>query len=118
VAWYANEGNRSQIVAGTWLMLIGGVVFLWFLGILRERLAAAEGRAGLFTAVGFGSGLVASAIWFVAAVFSMTVAYTVGETDEFVVDPNTERLVRPPTCCSSSERLWPACSCWPLPSWG
>ncbi|HEU0304124.1 MAG TPA: hypothetical protein VFR32_06045 [Gaiellaceae bacterium] len=93
LADYADAANRDRSVLAFLLTLLGLLFFVWFLALLRGRLAAAEGRAGTYTAVAFGAGLVASVIWVVAAVFQMAVDYTINETKEFVLDPNTERLV-------------------------
>ncbi len=93
LSYYADDGNRGRAVAGAWLILFAGLFFLWFLAVLRGRLARAEGRPGPYTAIGFGSGLVASALWLVADVFFMGVAYTVDQNDNFKLDPNLHRLV-------------------------
>jgi len=78
---------------GFFLMVAACLFFICFLAVLRGHLARAEGRPGPYTALGFGAGLVASALWLVASIFFMAVSYTAQETREFVVDPNTERLV-------------------------
>jgi hypothetical protein len=93
IADYADAATRNRADVGFFLTVLAGLFFLWFLVLLREWLARAEGRSGPYTALAFGAGLVASAIWLVAGVLFMTVAYTIDETDGFVLDPNTERLV-------------------------
>jgi hypothetical protein len=93
LAHYADAANRNRSDVAFFLTVIAGLFFLWFLVLMRGRLARAEGRTGPYTALAFGAGLVASAIWFLAGVLFMTVAYTIDETNEFVLDPNTERLV-------------------------
>ena len=90
---YANSGNRGGDQMGFFLILAAGLFFLWFLALLRSRLAHAEGEPGPYTALAFGAGLVASALWIVADVFFIAISYTAQETKEFKVDPNTERLI-------------------------
>jgi hypothetical protein len=93
LTYYADDGNRGGDQIGFFLALAACLFFLWFLTVLRARLAGAEGKAGPYTALGFGAGLVATALWIVASVFFMAVSYTAQETPEFKVDPNTERLI-------------------------
>ena len=92
-AYYADDGNRGKQTIGLFLVLAASLCFLSFLAALRDRLAEAEGRGGPLTQLAFGAGLVATALWVVAGVFFMAVAYTEDQDTRFVVDPNTERLV-------------------------
>jgi MFS family permease len=55
LAYYQSHENR--IIAGTVIWLIGVGVFVWFLGILRSRLLAAEGGDGRLTTVTFAAGI-------------------------------------------------------------
>ena len=93
VAYYADEGNRGQDQTLFFLVVLASLAFLWFLAVLRSRLVRAADRAEPLTTLTVGAGIAASTIWLVAGVFWMGVAYTESETKEFVVDPNTERLV-------------------------
>jgi len=93
VAYYADEANRGMDVVAFDLFVVASLVFLGFLAVARSRLARAEGRAGPWTTLTFGSGIAATTLWLVAGVFWMAVAYTASETKEFRVDPDTERLV-------------------------
>jgi hypothetical protein len=63
LAWFQSES--TAIVAGSFLFMLGGAFFLWFLGSLRTRLLAAEGQAAHFTAIAFAGG-VATAIFLIA----------------------------------------------------
>jgi hypothetical protein len=58
LAQYNSDGN--QILAAGLIWLIGTAFFIWFLGSLRSRLAAAEGANPHFTAIAFAGGIVAS----------------------------------------------------------
>jgi hypothetical protein len=92
VSWYADSGNRDQQVIAFFLVLAASLCFVWFLSVLRGRLAQAEGGAGLKTALAFGAGLVAVTLWTIAMAVWMSVSFAVDDSDDFVVDPNTERL--------------------------
>jgi hypothetical protein len=63
LAWYQDES--TAIVAGAFLMMLGGAFFLWFMGSLRSRLLAAEGAAAHFTAIAYAGGI-ATAIFLIA----------------------------------------------------
>jgi hypothetical protein len=59
LAWV--HGNKNPIIMGSWLFMIGCVSFIWFAGILRSRLAAAEGGTHPLSTIVFG-GAVATAV--------------------------------------------------------
>jgi hypothetical protein len=59
LAWV--QGNKNPLILGSWLFMLGCVAFLWFAGMLRGRLAAAEGGTQTFSSVVFGAS-VASAV--------------------------------------------------------
>ena len=93
VAYYADDANRGMDIVFFDLIVAASLFFLGFLAVARTRLARAQGRAGPWTTLTFGSGIAATSLWLVAGVFWMAVAYTANETKEFQVDPDTERLV-------------------------
>jgi len=45
LAYYQADANT--ILIGGWAFMLGCLAFLWFAVVLRERLAAAEGRSGM-----------------------------------------------------------------------
>jgi hypothetical protein len=49
--------NESSVVTASTLFMVGSLLFMWFIGVLRARLVAAEGRAGTFAAIAFAGGL-------------------------------------------------------------
>lgn len=49
--------NADAVVSGSWLFMLGSLAFLAFAGILRGRLARAEGGAGTFTSIAFAGGI-------------------------------------------------------------
>ena len=93
VAFYNDESNQGRAQIASVLIVVAGLFFLWFLTGLRARLARAEGKDGALTALAFGAGLVASALWVVASVFWMAPGYTIQEDDAFTLDANVSRLV-------------------------
>lgn len=94
-AYFADDDNRTRQVWTFFLVLGAALFFVWFLTVLRGRLAQAEGRPGPLTALAFGAGLVALGLWIVADVFFAAVAFALDftENDLYTVDPNTFRLL-------------------------
>jgi hypothetical protein len=94
-AYFADDGNRTRQITTFFLVLGAGLFFVWFLTVLRGRLARAEGRPGPLTALAFGAGLVSVGLWLVAAVFFAAIASAVDftENDLYTVEPNTFRLI-------------------------
>jgi hypothetical protein len=74
------------------LVPFAGIAFLWFMGVLRDRLGAQEDR--FFATAFLGSGLLFLAMLFVAAAFvgGILIAYAVG--DERLVGSVTFAVVR------------------------
>jgi hypothetical protein len=62
-AWLDKASQRVTLALN--LVPIAGIAFLWFIGVLRDRLGAREDR--FFATVFFGSGLLFLAMLFVAA---------------------------------------------------
>ncbi len=46
------QGNKNPIIVGSWLFMIGCVVLVVFAGLLRSRLAAADGTAATIAYTG------------------------------------------------------------------
>ncbi len=53
LAWI--QSNTNPVILGGWLFMLGCVSFLWFAGVLRERLAAAEGGVTTYANLAFGA---------------------------------------------------------------
>jgi hypothetical protein len=75
-AWLEQGGSRATLALS--LMPFSGIAFLWFVGVVRDRLGAFEDQ--LFSTVFFGSGLLFLAMIFAAAaVAGATIAsYSLG----------------------------------------
>jgi hypothetical protein len=69
--FYNDGGDRAQIIIATYLLVLAGVFFLWFLASLRNRLLAAEGEPARLTVIAFASGVV-----FVAMVLAAACAFS------------------------------------------
>lgn len=62
-AWLAGQANTIAFALS--LFPFAGIAFLWFMGVVRDRLAELEDQ--LFSTIFFGSGLLYLALTFVAA---------------------------------------------------
>ncbi len=91
-SFFGYPANRRLVMTGFFLVLAASLVFLWFLTVLRGRSARAEGRTGSLTALSFGAGLVAAALWVVAGALYAAIAFTEHVSHEFTVDPDAYRL--------------------------
>ena len=59
------DTNSGRVKLALWLVPFGGIAFLWFIGVVRDRLGDREDR--FLSSVMFGSGLLYLAMTFVAA---------------------------------------------------
>src|SRR6266496_3896161 len=64
-AWLTDSGRRAAVAVALNLVPFAGIAFLWFIGVLRDRIGAREDR--FFATVFLGSGLLFVAMLFVAA---------------------------------------------------
>jgi hypothetical protein len=63
--WLTNSGHRAAVAVGLNLVPFAGIAFLWFIGVLRDRIGEREDR--FFATVFLGSGLLFVAMIFVGA---------------------------------------------------
>jgi hypothetical protein len=63
--WLSNPRNRAEVAIALNLIPFAGIAFLWFIGVLRDRIGDREDR--FFATVFLGSGLLFVAMIFVAA---------------------------------------------------
>jgi hypothetical protein len=59
LAWV--HGNKNPILMGSWLFMIGCIAFVWFAGVLRSRLAAAEAGDRTLSTIAFAGAVMAAA---------------------------------------------------------
>jgi hypothetical protein len=64
-AWLTDPGRRAAVAIALNLIPFSGIAFLWFIGVLRDRIGEREDR--LFATVFLGSGLLFVGMLFVAA---------------------------------------------------
>jgi hypothetical protein len=63
--WLSDSGRRRAVSVGLNLVPFAGIAFLWFIGVVRDRIGHQEDR--FFATVFFGSGLLFVAMFFAAA---------------------------------------------------
>ncbi len=63
--WLSDAGRRTAVVIGLNLVPFAGIAFLWFIGVIRDRIGGREDR--FFATVFLGSGLLFVGMLFVAA---------------------------------------------------
>jgi hypothetical protein len=63
--WLTDSGKRAAVAVGLNLVPFAGIAFLWFIGVLRDRIGEREDR--FFATVFLGSGLLFVGMIFVAA---------------------------------------------------
>jgi hypothetical protein len=64
-AWLTDPGKRAAVAVGLNFIPFAGIAFLWFIGVVRDRVGQREDR--FFASVFLGSGLLFVAMLFVAA---------------------------------------------------
>jgi hypothetical protein len=67
-AWLTEPGKRAAVAVALNLIPFAGIAFLWFIGVVRDRVGEREDR--FFASVFLGSGLLFVAMLFVAAAVS------------------------------------------------
>ncbi len=78
----------NQLTLAITVMPFAGIAFLWFVGVIRDRLGELEDR--FFASVMFGSALLFLAMLFVAMAFAGGILVAAGGT----FDPIDEKIVR------------------------
>jgi hypothetical protein len=64
-SWLADPSRRRQVILALNLVPFSGIAFLWFIGVVRDRIGEREDR--FFATVFLGSGLLFIAMLFVAS---------------------------------------------------
>jgi len=67
-AWLTDRSKRATVALALNLVPFAGIAFLWFIGVVRDRIGQREDR--FFATVFFGSGLLFVAMLFVGAAFA------------------------------------------------
>jgi len=67
-AWLEDGWRKDAVFVALYLVPFAGLAFLWFIGVVRDRIGALEDR--LFATVFLGTGLLFVAMLFVSAAFA------------------------------------------------
>ena len=67
-AWLSDPARRGSLVVALNLVPFAGIAFLWFIGVVRDRIGQLEDR--FFASVFLGSGLLFVAMLFAGAAFA------------------------------------------------
>jgi hypothetical protein len=84
--------SSGTVVVALNIIPFAGIAFLWFIGVLRDRLGAREDR--FFATVFFGSGLLFLAMLFVAAAMVGAIILVFAEQPEELVNSATFHFAR------------------------
>ena len=89
-AWLEERGNMVALALS--LVPIAGIAFLWFIGVIRDRIGLLEDK--FFSSVFFGSGLLFLAMTFVAAALAggLLTSYTIIPTE--LIDSGLYTFIR------------------------
>ncbi len=88
--WIAS--NEYRVDLALWLVPFAGISFLWFIGVVRDRLGDREDR--FFASVMFGSGLLYLAMLFAAAALSVALVRTYEAAPELVFESGGYEFAR------------------------
>jgi hypothetical protein len=75
--WLTDESRRKLVLIGLGLVPFAGIAFLWFVGVVRDRIGEAEDR--FFATVFLGSGLLFVAMLFVTAAVAAGLVASAGD---------------------------------------
>jgi hypothetical protein len=76
--WFTDGGRRDALVLALNLLPFAGIAFLWFIGVLRDRMGANEDR--FFATVFLGSGLLFVAMLFTCGAVAGGLVLSFGDT--------------------------------------
>lgn len=65
IDWFASGGDTAIVIAALYCIPLAGVMFLWFVAVIRDQIGEREDQ--FFSTVFFGSGLLFVALLFVEA---------------------------------------------------
>jgi hypothetical protein len=91
--YLGDSGAHTRNIIGAYLWVLAGIGFLWFLTGLRGALRAAEGAAGTLSNLGFGAGVVFTALLMAAGPAIAAVAAAIEFRDAPVADPDFVRVL-------------------------
>ena len=83
--WVTDDSKRTAVTLGLNLLPFAGIAFLWFIGVLRDRIGQGEDR--FFATVFLGSGLLFVAMIFVAGAVAAGLVTTSAESSSGAATP-------------------------------
>jgi hypothetical protein len=75
--WLTDKSRRDMVLVALGLVPFAGIAFLWFVGVVRDRIGEAEDR--FFATVFLGSGLLFVALLFVTAALAAGLITSAGD---------------------------------------
>ena len=104
--WLTDGGKRDLVIVALNLLPFAGIAFLWFIGVVRDRIGDSEDR--FFATVFLGSGLLFIAMLFATGAVAGGLVLTASERPAAGVGRSA---AEPSTRCSPSTPCgWPQCS--------
>jgi len=85
--WLTDSGRRGTVLFALGLVPFAGIAFLWFVGVIRDRLGEAEDK--FFGTVFLGSGLLFVAMLFAAAALAAGMVSAAGDSADKLVSSGT-----------------------------
>ena len=93
--WLDDPWRKNSVVVALNLVPFAGLAFLWFVGVIRDRIGAAEDR--FFATVFLGTGLLFVAMLFVAGAVAGGLIATESQRGSAAISPEVWRLGRQTT---------------------
>lgn len=90
--WLSNPAQKNGILIALTLVPFAGVAFLWFIGVVRDRMGSREDR--LFASVFLGSGLLFIAMMFVASAMAAGLVIGLGNDSSQLATSDAWQLGR------------------------
>ena len=90
--WLTDDSRRDAVLFALGLVPFAGIAFLWFVGVLRDRVGEAEDR--FFATVFLGSGLLFVATLFVASAVAAGLVASSGHGAGGLLSPDTWEVGR------------------------
>jgi hypothetical protein len=84
------EDHGGAVIVGGFAFQVGTLAFLWFLGVLRTALLAAEGAAGRLTATAYASGVTMAMMGLLVPGPGMTAAFRHKDISPFAAETFSE----------------------------
>ena len=91
-AWLSDPARRDSLVVALNLVPFAGIAFLWFIGVVRDRIGQLEDR--FFATVFLGSGLLFVAMLFAGAAFAGGLAAEAAAGSAAASTPSTLDIAR------------------------